>query len=85
MASLLGDALTGVRTTIASDGLVFPGAVAVGPDGSLYVTNHSNAPSGGQVLRISAVPEPSSLAIAATALALTVGCGIRRVKRRIGT
>ncbi|MGD9720145.1 MAG: ScyD/ScyE family protein [Pirellulales bacterium] len=61
------DPTTGERTTIAGAGLVFPGSVVAGPDGSLYVSNHSNAPSGGQVLRISAVPEPSSLALAIAA------------------
>jgi endonuclease/exonuclease/phosphatase family metal-dependent hydrolase len=62
------DPTTGVRTTIASSGLVFPGAVAAGPDGALYVTNHSNLPTGGQVLRIAAVPEPSSWVMAACGL-----------------
>jgi len=57
------DPMTGVRSTIASEGLDFPGAVAAGPDGALYVTNHSNAPSGGQVLRFAVVPEPSSLGL----------------------
>jgi hypothetical protein len=55
------DPATGIRETIASAGLVFPGAVAVGPDGALYVTNRSNAPTGGQVLRITRVPEPNSV------------------------
>lgn len=57
------DPISGDRETIASTGLVFPGAVTVGPDGSLFVTNRSNAPNGGQVLRISLVPEPTSLAL----------------------
>jgi hypothetical protein len=60
---------TGDRETIASAGLVFPGAVAAGSDGALYVTNRSNAPTGGQVLRIAAVPEPSSLLAMCLALA----------------
>lgn len=64
------DPTTGIRTTIASDGLVFPGGVTVGPDGALYVTNHSNVPTGGQVLRIAAVPEPSSLALAVGGIGL---------------
>lgn len=54
------ETLTGNRTTIASEGLFFPGAVLAGPDGSLYVTNRTNSPSGGQVLKLTAVPEPSS-------------------------
>ena len=70
------DPTTGDRTTIASNGLVFPGAVVTGPDGALYVTNHSNAPTGGQVLRISAVPEPSSF------LLLSLGAAALLVRHR---
>jgi hypothetical protein len=55
------DTSSGVRTTIASTGLVFPSSVVAGPDGSLYVSNRSSMPSGGQVLRIAPVPEPSAL------------------------
>lgn len=54
------DAETGLRTTIASEGLLFPGGLAIGPDGAFYVTTHTNAPTGGQVLRIALVPEPST-------------------------
>jgi hypothetical protein len=72
------DLATGERETIASAGLVFPGAVAVGPDGALYVTSRSNAPTGGQVLRISPVPEPSSLALLGM-LALTGAACARRL------
>jgi len=69
------DALTGERTTIASTGLVFPGGVTVGPDDALYVTNHTNISTGGQVLRIAVVPEPATwlLLIGGAAVAL-VGC-----------
>lgn len=58
---LLSDDLTGAlirvypddsRETVASDGLVAPGGVAVGPDGALYVTNFSIFPGAGQVVRI---------------------------------
>lgn len=45
----------GTRTIIASDGLVRPGGVAVGPDGALYVTTSSHAAGVGQVVRI---PQP---------------------------
>lgn len=75
------DTTSGERTTIASDGLAFPGAVAIGPDGALYVTNHANAPTGGQVLRISALPEPSSLALLVMLL-LTGAARIRRPKTK---
>lgn len=53
------DTSTGARRLIASDGLVFPGSVVAGRDGTVYVTNHTNVPSGGQVLRITPVPEPA--------------------------
>lgn len=75
------DPTTGQRTTIASDGLVFPGGVAAGPDGSLYITNRSNLPSGGQVLRISEVPEPASLVLFALGMPLV----LRRSSRRTFT
>jgi hypothetical protein len=45
----------GTRTTLATDGLVFPGSVAVGPDG-LYVTNFSAMAGIGEVIRISLEP-----------------------------
>lgn len=54
---------SGQRSIIASDGLSFPGAVLIGPDGVIYVSNHTNLPGGGQVLSISAVPEPATLSL----------------------
>lgn len=42
----------GTRTVIASDGLVRPGGVTIGPDGALYVTTSSHAAGAGQVVRI---------------------------------
>ncbi len=68
------DPTNGQRTTIASDGLVFPGAVAAGPDGALYVTNRTNLPGGGQVLRIAPVPEPSSFVLAGLMAMVGVTC-----------
>jgi hypothetical protein len=53
------DAGTGMRTTIASQGLSFPTGLAIGADGSLYVSMGSAAGTG-QVLRLAQVPEPSS-------------------------
>lgn len=54
---------TGQRSVIASAGLSFPGAVLIGPDGVIYVSNHTNLPGGGQVLAITAVPEPATLTL----------------------
>jgi DNA-binding beta-propeller fold protein YncE len=42
----------GTRTTLASDELSAPGGLAIGPDGALYVTNHSTSAGDGEVLRI---------------------------------
>ena len=42
----------GSQVTIASDGLVMPGGLAIGPDGALYVSNFSVLPGAGQVVRI---------------------------------
>ena len=62
------DATTGDRTTIASEGLLFPGSVLAAPDGTLYVTNQVTIAGAGQVLSLTLVPEPSSL--------LLVGLGL---------
>lgn len=76
------DGLTGERTTIASDGLQFPGGIAIQDEADgvvLYVTNHANLPGSGEVLRISAVPEPGTWALLLGGL-ICVGA---RVKRRV--
>jgi hypothetical protein len=41
----------GTRSVIVG-GLVFPGGVAIGPDGAAYITNFGIFPGGGQVLRV---------------------------------
>jgi hypothetical protein len=60
------DGQTGQRTTIASDGLLAPGGLAIqeGPKGPVfYVSNMTTGPDGGAVLRISPVPEPATWAM----------------------
>jgi hypothetical protein len=42
----------GTRTELAAGALTAPGGIAIGPDGSLYVTNNSIYPGIGEVLRI---------------------------------
>jgi hypothetical protein len=42
----------GTRTELAEGALTAPGGIAIGPDGSLYVTNNSIYPGIGEVLRI---------------------------------
>jgi len=42
----------GTQTTLVADELSAPGGLAIGADGTLYVTNHSTTPGGGEVLRI---------------------------------
>lgn len=42
----------GTRDTLASDGLVFPTGVAIGPDSALYVSNFGVFAGAGQVVRI---------------------------------
>jgi hypothetical protein len=71
------DAATGDRTTIASEGIMGPGSVAVGPDGTLYVTNRITSAQG-QVLSVTPVPEPSPALMAI----LGVGAGALVLRRR---
>jgi hypothetical protein len=42
----------GTRTTIASEGLIAPGGLAIGPDGAIYVSNYSIFPGMGEVVKI---------------------------------
>ena len=42
----------GTRTTLTVPGLVGPGGLAIAKDGTIYVTNFSISPGGGQILAI---------------------------------
>ena len=75
------DGVTGQRTVIASDGLLFPGGLAIGSDGALYVSNLSHLSSGGQVLRIAEVPEPQTWLLM---LAGVAALGWHRARTRRG-
>ncbi len=46
------NAIGGAVDTVASEGLVMPGGLAIGPDGAIYVSNYSVMPGIGEVLRI---------------------------------
>ncbi|MBN8509479.1 MAG: ScyD/ScyE family protein [Burkholderiales bacterium] len=78
------DGRTGQRSTIASDGLIAPGGLAIreGPRGPVfYVSNMTAGPEGGAVLRISAVPEPAGWAMGLAGLA-GLGAAVRRRRAR---
>jgi hypothetical protein len=77
------DGMTGDRTLIARSELLFPTSVLAGADGTLYVSNRGTSAGGGQVLSITSVPEPSSIALGGIALVLAaLGCGKARLCRR---
>ena len=42
----------GSTVTIASDGLVMPGGMVIGPDAALYLSNYSASPGVGEVIRL---------------------------------
>ncbi len=72
---------SGVSENIFSAGLINPTGLAIGSDGSFYVTTNSRgAPGTGQVLRISAVPEPATWAMMIVGFG-AIGVALRRSKR----
>jgi hypothetical protein len=62
--SLIKIAADGTRKTILSgNGLVSPNALTIGADGAIYISNFSDRPGQGQIIKIEtsqSVPEPSS-------------------------
>lgn len=43
------------QTILASDGLITPGGLAIGADGSIYISNYSTFPGTGEVVRLTDV------------------------------
>lgn len=73
----------GQRSTVADQELFFPGGLTIGPDDALYVSTFTNLPTGGQVLRITPVPEPGTWALM-LAGATAVGVVARRRRLNAG-
>ena len=69
----------GSRDTLFTN-LVTPTGLAIGPDNAFYVTNFSAASGIGQVLRIAAVPEPSTWAMMLLGFG-AIGVSLRRRRR----
>ena len=67
----------GTRQTLFSEGLIAPTGLAVGRDNSLFVTTFSPVAGIGQVLQLSAVPEPMTWAMMLVGFAL-IGAALRR-------
>jgi sugar lactone lactonase YvrE len=80
--ALIRVAPDGVRTTLVSQGLFRPTALALGSDGAIYISNNGISPGGGQVVRVAAIPEPGTLALAATGLLPIAGAAVVRKRRR---
>jgi len=70
----------GTFERVYSTGLINPAGLAIGNDGSFYVSIFSDGPAGaGQVLRVSAVPEPATWAMLLLGF-LAIGSVTRRSK-----
>ena len=53
----------GTQTILATDGLVAPGGLTIGPDGMIYISNFGIFPGAGEVIRMS--PNPTAAAVSA--------------------
>lgn len=78
--SIIRIAGDGSRSTVLG-GLIAPTGLEVGSDGAIYVTNFSPVPGAGQVLRISAVPEPAAWTMMIAGFGL-IGATSRYQRRR---
>jgi hypothetical protein len=67
----------GVKTLLYS-GLLNPTSVAVGGDGTIYITENGLSPDGGRLLALSEVPVPAALPLMACGLASIMAIGRRR-------
>lgn len=82
--SLIKIATDGTRTTILSgNGLESPNALAIAPNGEIYITNRGDRPGQGQIIRVEnsqSVPEPSSAASVVAFSLFSLGL-LRQTKR----
>ena len=85
-------AWNGTKTTLASTGLVQPTGMAVGPDGSIYVSNNGDTAGGGSIVRIPVASQGGYQDVAADGGAFDFGSygfvgslgGVKLVKPVVG-
>jgi len=85
-------AQNGTKTTLASTGLVQPTGLAVGPDGSIYVSNNGDTAGGGSIVRIPVASQGGYQEVAADGGAFDFGSygvlgslgGVKLVKPVVG-
>ena len=76
-------AANGTQTTLASTGLTDPTGMAVGPDGSIYVSNNGDTAGGGSIVQIAVSPRTATRRWRPTAGPSTLGLlPVPRVARR---
>lgn len=71
-------AVDGSKTLVFTGSLAHPTGLEIAADGSFYVSNHGDSASAGELLHITAVPEPQTAALLLAGLALVAGVACRR-------
>lgn len=81
--ALIKVAPDGTRTTIATEGLIAPTALAIGEDGSIYVSNKGALPGQGEVLKFVAQPVPDNSSPIFGLMVLAVIPAISQIRKKL--